>query len=322
MTLVTMSPMSNTPDCKHYLEYLDKEMTIMGILSAVPLAAAGGALSLVLGKDGSGPEIWKRGHWAIVIGSTLCVAAAGLFYKQRSLLAWFYGQLCLAPLRGEDLLIMDLLDGVDAWSSWIYYSWGFDLLVAGFVEYAGASVASLWLPSNKVILWSLRLIPLTVLLATVLLQRHVLTNYAENDDPWTDWWRNEIRKPLPHQHVYARIQCSPIHGVGVFAIQPISKGTYIFPPDNDSVVKIEAIQLVGIPKALKAMYDDFCPESEGVYTCPTSFNKLTPAWFLNDSLKPNVGPDRQLRFLALRDIHVGEELTADYTTYSGKVPWR
>jgi hypothetical protein len=33
---------------------------------------------------------------------------------------------------------------------------------------------------------------------------------------------------LPHDDVYTRLQCSPIHGVGVFAIRDVPKGTNIF----------------------------------------------------------------------------------------------
>ncbi len=47
-----------------------------------------------------------------------------------------------------------------------------------------------------------------------------------------------------------------------------------------------------------------------------SFNKLTPAWFVNNSQTPNVAADRSLRFYALHDIRAGDELTTDYETYS------
>ena len=50
--------------------------------------------------------------------------------------------------------------------------------------------------------------------------------------------------------------------------------------------------------------------------CPTSFNKLTPAWFLNHSENPNVAADKAYRFIALKNIKKGEELTADYNRYS------
>jgi hypothetical protein len=56
-------------DTKKYLEYLDKEMTIMGILSAVCVAAPAGILNAVLSKDSDVKSMfWNPGHFFIVIG--------------------------------------------------------------------------------------------------------------------------------------------------------------------------------------------------------------------------------------------------------------
>jgi hypothetical protein len=41
---------------------------------------------------------------------------------------------------------------------------------------------------------------------------------------------------LPHSGVYARLGISGIHGVGVFAITRIPKGTYIFPDDDEEII--------------------------------------------------------------------------------------
>jgi SET domain-containing protein len=67
---------------------------------------------------------------------------------------------------------------------------------------------------------------------------------------------------------------------------------------------------------VRELYEDFCVLKDDMFACPTNFNKLTPAWFLNNSKAPNVAPDSSLRFYAIRDIEAGEELTADYQTYS------
>jgi hypothetical protein len=83
-------------DAKQYLEYLDKEMTIMGILSAVAVAAPAGILSAVLANHNDvKTALWNTGQIFILAGSVLCIIAAFCFYKERSLLAWFYGQICL-----------------------------------------------------------------------------------------------------------------------------------------------------------------------------------------------------------------------------------
>jgi SET domain-containing protein len=43
---------------------------------------------------------------------------------------------------------------------------------------------------------------------------------------------------------------------------------------------------------------------------------LTPAWFLNESKKPNTRCDDNYDFYTLREIRPGEELTVDYETFS------
>jgi hypothetical protein len=57
-------------DTKKFLEYLDKEMTIMGILSAVCVAAPAGILNAVLSKDSEVKALfWIPGHFLIVAGT-------------------------------------------------------------------------------------------------------------------------------------------------------------------------------------------------------------------------------------------------------------
>ncbi|PYJ84527.1 MAG: hypothetical protein DME22_12480 [Verrucomicrobia bacterium] len=99
-------------------------------------------------------------------------------------------------------------------------------------------------------------------------------------------------RTMPHEQVYARIGRSKIHGVGVFAIRDIPKGTKIFPDDDSELIWGET------------------------YGPPNSFNLMTVAWYLNHSKTPNVGCDKDYTFFALRDIKKGEELTADYHTYN------
>ena len=121
---------------------------------------------------------------------------------------------------------------------------------------------------------------------------------------------------LPHYGVYTRIGRSYIHGVGIIAIQPIMKGAFIFLPDDDKLRWIKATAMKRLPKEIQRLYEDFCIKKGNKYGCPTSFNKLTPAWFLNHSENPNVAADKAYRFIALKNIKKGEELTADYNRYS------
>lgn len=121
---------------------------------------------------------------------------------------------------------------------------------------------------------------------------------------------------LPHYGVYTRIAPSKIHGVGIIAIRPIQKGTYIFFPDDDKLRWENATEIKRLPKEIKKLYKDFCIKKGRRYGCPVNFNKLTPAWFLNHSTHPNVAADSDYRFYALRNIRKGEELTADCRIYS------
>jgi hypothetical protein len=125
---------------------------------------------------------------------------------------------------------------------------------------------------------------------------------------------------FPHDGVYARLKCSEISGVGVVAIRDIPKGTYIFEPDDEKLVSIKVTDLAmekgKAGDAIRKLYEDFCVLRGEVYMCPINFNKLTPSWFLNHSETPNVAADLSLRFYAIDKIEAGEELTADYRTYS------
>ncbi len=149
--------------------------------------------------------------------------------------------------------------------------------------------------------------------------------YAANF--WT--LRQEIRRliglGLPHERVYARIgrsngapskQFTGDAGVGVIAIRDIPKGTLVFAPDDDTTARVPAARITGLSSELHKLYTDFCTLEDNVYTCPISFNRLTVAWYLNDSETPNVEADESLRFRASRDIQAGEELFARYSDYS------
>lgn len=75
------------------------------------------------------------------------------------------------------------------------------------------------------------------------------------------------------------------------------------------------------------MYKDFAIISEGAkyYLCPTSFNRPTVAWYLNEPKKgekQNARGDKNNDFYATRDIEIGEKLTIDYSTYSEPSGWK
>jgi SET domain-containing protein len=128
---------------------------------------------------------------------------------------------------------------------------------------------------------------------------------------------------MPHDRVYTRIKPSKIHGVGVFAIRPIPKGTSIFPYDNSPIVWIKNDKNKRLRGEIRRLYEDFSiiKDNGATYGCPANFNLMTTAWFLNGpkaGKQPNVGCRKDYTFYALRDIVAGEELTVDYSTFSEK----
>jgi hypothetical protein len=100
-------------------------------------------------------------------------------------------------------------------------------------------------------------------------------------------YRND-RKDSPHRGVYARIQPSTVDkgGVGIFAIKKIPKNTRVFTDENEEVVWLTETSLP-TSGPLRKLYDDFAIIRDHQYGCPPSFNRLTPAWFMNESKKPN-----------------------------------
>jgi hypothetical protein len=130
-------------------------------------------------------------------------------------------------------------------------------------------------------------------------------------------FRRCTKSKYPHNDVYTRLQRSPIHGVGVFAIRDIPKETNIFGNDETEMVWIDIDTTSNIDSELKRLYADFCVVKNNKYGCPKNFNMLTVGWYLNESKdNPNVQCTENYDFVTLRDIKKGEELTANYSTFS------
>jgi hypothetical protein len=139
----TPNPLPMANRAKIYQGYLDKEMTIMGVLSAFCIASAilpiKQTLADISAASTSGRSV---GPYFIVGLCGLLVAALG-FYRQRSLLAWFYGQIALCICRKElkDGELDEWLDEADSWATWVFYRWGFAFLVIGIAAHILALLA-------------------------------------------------------------------------------------------------------------------------------------------------------------------------------------
>ncbi len=128
-------------------------------------------------------------------------------------------------------------------------------------------------------------------------------------------------QPLPHAHVLTRLGRSAIHGVGVFAIRPIARGTNLFADDRRDIVWVDAAVLESgaLTPAEKQLYQDFGIRRDGRIGCPASFNLLGVGWYLNhapSAEQANVVATEDYEMVAARDIAEGEELTVRYETFS------
>jgi hypothetical protein len=116
--------------------------------------------------------------------------------------------------------------------------------------------------------------------------------------------------------VYARIGLSRIHGVGVLAIRDIPRGTELFRGEDERVVWVRLAAIRRLPPELRRLYTDFGMAWGKRIGVPRTLNMLSVGWYLNHSARPNTEADEDGRFHTLRRIRKGEELTADYRTFS------
>ena len=127
----------------------------------------------------------------------------------------------------------------------------------------------------------------------------------------------KIDQPLPHEHLFTRLQASPGRGIGVFAIRDIPSSINPFYGDESDTVLVPREQVDNIDSVdLRRIYFDFCPLLKGDFVAPVNFNLMSVGWYMNHSDRPNVVSDGGIDFTTARKIAKGEELTIDYTTFS------
>ncbi|HXG17089.1 MAG TPA: SET domain-containing protein [Calidithermus sp.] len=121
--------------------------------------------------------------------------------------------------------------------------------------------------------------------------------------------------------VRTRVDRSPIHGLGLFADEPIPKGTDVwrFTPGFD--LDLDPGVLDAQPPIVRSrlLHYGYIDRRLGRYILCCD-----DARFINHSDSPNIGPDfardRYGVDVALRDIAPGEELTVDYRLLEGSRP--
>ena len=116
---------------------------------------------------------------------------------------------------------------------------------------------------------------------------------------------------------YVMIKPSPLHGIGVFAIRDIPKGTRdIFSQGVGEWIKLTITEVEALPNHSRVLVENHCLFDEGYYYVPDyGFKLVDLVIYLNQSETPNVISINEGEFFeAIRDIATGEELLVDYGT--------
>jgi hypothetical protein len=187
-----------------YCDYLDKEMTIMGLLSAFAVLAGALVLDRTAGAESTHTtlaNLWKAERLPLGAGSLAFAAAGFFFYKQRSLLAYYVGQLRFSQTdaRYAGITAKGLLEDADSWATWTNYQTAFVLLTLGVILYGFALY--------PLLLLDLAATPQTVAnrpgavagsflgaAFVAVVNWLVMTRYRYHDRPWFDCFH--LKKPL------------------------------------------------------------------------------------------------------------------------------
>jgi len=120
-----------------------------------------------------------------------------------------------------------------------------------------------------------------------------------------------------HQDTYVMIKPSPLHGIGVFAIRDIPKGTRdLFSQGVGEWIKLTIAEVEALPKHSRDLVENHCLFDEDHYYVPDyGFKLVDLVVYLNHSDTPNVISINEGEFFeAIRDIAAGEELLLNYGT--------
>ncbi|MDZ4708332.1 MAG: SET domain-containing protein-lysine N-methyltransferase [Saprospiraceae bacterium] len=126
--------------------------------------------------------------------------------------------------------------------------------------------------------------------------------------------KSELLLELNEFH-YVMLKPSAVHGIGVFAVNPIPKGCRaMFSKEPGDWIRMGFEEVDALPEASRYMIETYCLYDEKDYFVPAGgFKSMDIALYLNHDEQPNVTSiDEGAIFEALRDIAVGEELFLDY----------
>jgi SET domain-containing protein len=114
--------------------------------------------------------------------------------------------------------------------------------------------------------------------------------------------------------IYCKIGVSKIHGVGVFALREIPKGTKpLGGPRKQREVKVKLKEIEALPRGLKSYIKSFCfVDEDSIFIPSDGLNAMDMAVYLNHSKEPNLRFRKDGALVALKKIRSGAELFIDY----------
>jgi hypothetical protein len=177
-------------DVQPYRDYLDKEMTIMGVLAGFCVTAAGLMVKTFAEKDDVHTAVWYCWRHFLVLTCAMLVVAAAAFFYERTHLAWCNGRLALKqidPGWGGDT-IEDQLHELDGWGTWIPYRIGFGALITAGIYVA---MAALQVPEGT---WT-EATPVAVMAVVYFIWMFILASYPLKAEPLAEAWKR-IRSAL------------------------------------------------------------------------------------------------------------------------------
>lgn len=101
------------------------------------------------------------------------------------------------------------------------------------------------------------------------------------------------------------------HGIGVFAVYDIKKGTFLRLFGDEK--KFDNRVVFRDKKTVPELFRGYCMDRGNKLACPSDFGNMPVGWHLNHSENPNA-KHRDYDWYASRDISAGEEITIDYNT--------
>lgn len=125
--------------------------------------------------------------------------------------------------------------------------------------------------------------------------------------------RRLLRKLLMES--FCRVAPSPIHGVGLFAVRFIPKGTLVVPYSGGSWVRFKKDDIALLPRNLIVQLEDYYYRNAdgSMNVLATGTSECFLDFFFNESHNPNVEYSKQFHgYVAMRDIQCGEELLIRY----------